>query len=93
MNSLAIIPLALAGICAIYNVVVQIIICHFLSQRGHNTSILFLGIMIFKYISQYKAITIKESGTVGTLFYQFIISINLALLFTFLGFIVHVITN
>jgi len=93
VNSFSIVLLVLAGCCVIHNIVVQLMIYAFLSQKGYNPSFLFLRVRIFKYLSQYKAITLNEQGAVGTLFYQFYVSINLALLFAVLGLIVHVLTQ
>jgi len=87
MHPLIIVLFVLAGCCIIYNIVVQLMICDFLKRRGRKVSIIFLRIMIFSYIAQYKSITRQESGRTGPLFYHAIVSINAALLFAVLGII------
>jgi hypothetical protein len=62
-------------------------IVHQLSKRGVKISFLLLRLYIIKYIHQYKKITLEETGKVGPLFYPCIISINMALVFTLLYFI------
>jgi hypothetical protein len=53
----------------------------FLRARKEKTeSFLFLNLFIFKYICEYRALTKKENGRVGYLFYLYIVSINIALI-------------
>jgi hypothetical protein len=53
-------------------------------------SFLFLRILIPKYASQYKEITLKETGKVGPLFYHWIISINIALISVILILLIRI---
>jgi len=58
-----------------------IMIYSFLRKRNEKTeSFLFINLFIFRYISDYRAITKKETGNVGYLFYSYIFSINIALI-------------
>lgn len=58
-----------------------IMIYSFLKTRNEKIeSFLFINLFIFRYISEYKAITKKETGKVGYLFYLYIFSINIALI-------------
>ena len=81
----------IVGICAIACVCLYVIfsmmIVHQLSKRGVKISFLLLRLYIIKYLHQYKKITLEETGKVGPLFYPCIISINMALVFTLLYFI------
>jgi hypothetical protein len=52
----------------------------YLRQKNVPVSFLWLRVLIPKYLSQYRDITLKETGRAGPLFYHFVISINLALL-------------
>ena len=58
-----------------------------LRKRGMKVNFPFLKFFILKYVSQYKDITKKETGKVGSLFYHWIISINIALVVAILIFI------
>ena len=35
--------------------------------------------MILKYLSQYRRVTLEETGQVGSLFYHYVIPLNIAL--------------
>ena len=52
----------------------------FLDRHGHKTSLIWMRLYIFRYISQYRKLTIADTGSTGPLFYVWIVSINLALL-------------
>ncbi len=82
--------LALCVLCAIWNVVISLIVYDSLKKRGIPVSFLWLRMMAPKYAFQYKKITKAETGSVGPLFYHWIVSINLALVFAiivvFVGF-------
>ena len=71
------IAIGLIGI--IWYVVSTIRIYAYLSDRGINLNFLFLNILILKYASQYKELTLKETGRIGPLYYHWIIPINIAL--------------
>lgn len=72
--------LYIIGVLAvIWYVVTSILIYDYLRKKGIKVSFLFLRFLIPKYAGQYKEITKSETGKTGTLFYQWIISINTAL--------------
>jgi hypothetical protein len=50
-----------------------------LRRRNVAVSFLFLRVLILKYVSQYKEITLKERGKVGPLFCHWTISIIVTL--------------
>ncbi len=56
-----------------------ILIYDALRRRNVKVSFIFLRFLSLKYASQYKEITLKETGRVGPLFYHWIISINITL--------------
>lgn len=58
---------------------VSVLIYDALRRRGLPVSFLMLRLMIPRYVSQYRQITLTESGSSGALFYHWIIAINLAL--------------
>jgi hypothetical protein len=71
--------LAIALISALWGVVTTVLIAVALHRRGFETSMLFLRVMILKYLGQYREVTRAETGRTGPLFYSYIIAMNLAL--------------
>ena len=84
--------LILAIVCVLCGVVSSVMITSFLSKRGTKINYLLIRIYIYKYINQYRKITEEENGKVGPLFYSFIVSFILALLFAVVGAIIKVTT-
>jgi hypothetical protein len=80
--------LALIGVAC--GIAASIMITSFLSKRGIKINYLFLRVLIFRYIRQYRQITMEETGKPGPLFCPFIASWNLALLFAIIGAIIEV---
>ena len=78
-------------ICAIlpafWGVVSSMVMVAFLMQRKIPISFIFLKLYLFKYVSQYREMTLNETGRVGPWFYSFIISMNLALVLVIAGII------
>ena len=85
MGSLGAVFLVLAMACALVGVVLMMAMTGAVQARGQKINWVFLRLFVLKYISDYRYFTIKETGRCGPLFYPFIISMNLALLFTVLG--------
>ena len=80
----------LAIVCVLCGVVSSVLIIAFLSKRGAKINYLLIRIYIYKYINQYRKITIEETGKVGPLFYSFIISFILALIFAIIGVLLKI---
>jgi len=80
--------LALIGVAC--GIATSIMVASFLSKRGIKINYLFFRVLIFKYVRQYRQITIEESGKPGPLFYSFITAWNLALLFAIVGIILKI---
>ncbi len=80
--------MGLAAVSGIVAVVTAFLITAALDRRNIKTNFIFLGLLIFKYVKQYRDITLQETERVGALFYCLIISINLALFSTITAFIV-----
>jgi hypothetical protein len=75
-----IIVIGVIGLLAVaWHVVASMMIYDALKKRGVNVNVIFLRMLIIRYASQYKEITLKETGHIGPLFYHWIISINIAL--------------
>lgn len=79
--------IAIAVISGLWSVVSSISIAAALQNRGIKVSYLFLRVMIFKYIGQYRKVTRDETGRTGPWFYAFLISVNLALVTAVVGLV------
>ena len=66
-------------LCAVIFTVSSILIAAALDKRGVKTNFLLIRFLIPKYAHQYKKITKQETGKTGSLFYWWVLSINLAL--------------
>ena len=75
----------LAIVFLLCGVVFSVLIISFLSKRGIKINYLLIRIYIYKYVNQYRKITIEETGKVGPLFCPFITSLILALIFAIVG--------
>jgi len=80
--------LALIGVAC--GIATSIMIASFLSKRGIKINYLLFRVLIFKYIQQYRQITMEETGKAGPLFYWFITAWNLALIFAIVGAILKI---
>ncbi len=79
--NITIIFVVIAGIALIWYVVSSIMIYSELKKRNVSVNFIFIRFMIIPYANKYKEITKKETGKVGSLFYHWITSINIALVF------------
>lgn len=79
--------LGFALCCLLWGVVSMNLIAMALQKRGVKVNWIFLRLFIIKYIGQYRKITLKETGKVGSLFYSFVISMNLALITGIIGIV------
>jgi len=50
-----------------------------LQKRGEKVYFIFLNVMLPFYAHKYKKLTLEETGSVGSLFYHWLIAINTAL--------------
>ena len=87
--NLFILFMGLAAMSGIVAVVTAFLITAALDRRNIKTNFIFLGLFIFKYVKQYRDITLQETGRVGVLFYCWIVSINLALVSVVAAFIAN----
>ena len=71
----------IAVIALIWYVVSSIMIYNELKKRNVRVNFIFIRFMIIPYANKYREITKKESGKVGSLFYHWVISINVTLVF------------
>lgn len=65
---------------AIWATAAAVMIASFLDKRGVKTPFILFKFYLFRNQRLYKEVTLKESGKIGPLFYQFVVSINAALI-------------
>ena len=70
----------IAVIALIWYVVSSIMIYNEL-KKNVRVNFIFIRFMIIPYANKYREITKKETGKVGSLFYHWVISINVTLVF------------
>ena len=73
--------LILTIISTICGVVFTLKITSFLSRHGIKINYWLLKLYMLKYLKQYRELTIEENGKAGSLFYAFIASWSIALVF------------
>ena len=83
---LGIVLALLALICALGSVFTGVRIANDLRARGISANPALVRWMIFKYMAEYRRITLKETGRIGPLYHQCATISALAALFAF-GFI------
>ena len=81
----------LALISVVSGIVSSIVITSLLSKRGIKLNYPFIKVLIIKYVHQYRKITQQETGKPGPWFYSYVISMNLALVFAIVGFVLKAI--
>jgi len=84
-NTLLILALVFVGLFVIFSMM----IVRDLSKRGVKINFVLLRLYLIKYISQYKQITLKETGKIGPLYYPCIVSVILALVLAIVGLILR----
>jgi hypothetical protein len=71
--------MGLGVICVVWAVVAAILIASDLHKRGMAVSVIWLRLMILKYLHEYAKVTREETGRVGPLFYHYVVPLNVAL--------------
>ena len=77
--------IVLALICVVCGIAAAMMIASFLSNRGVRINYLFIRLFIFGYVGQYRQVTMEETGKPGPLFYMFVTSWVLSLVFAVTG--------
>jgi len=65
--------------CGVWAVIASVLIARHLEKHGVAVSVLWLRVMILKYLGQYRKVTLEETGRVGPLFYHYVVPLNVAL--------------
>jgi hypothetical protein len=71
--------IAVGLICVVWAVVAAVLITVNLQRRGISVSIVWLRLMVLKYLHEYARLTREETGRVGPLFYHYVVPLNVAL--------------
>jgi hypothetical protein len=87
----AVLFLIAAILCAFWNVATSIRVANELQKRGENVSWIWLRVMAPVYAHRLRKIELAESGRIGTLYGQWVVSINLALVLGIAALVVHLI--
>jgi hypothetical protein len=85
MTTISNVLLGLALPCALVGTVLMMAMAGALQARGQKINWLWIRLYIFKYIGQYRKVTVEENGRPGPLFYPFVVSMNSALVFAVVG--------
>jgi hypothetical protein len=79
-----------AALAVVWGVATMLCTAHVLDNRGVRIVYPLLGpLMLFKYLPQYRALTLQETGRVGPLFYSYVVAMNLALVAVALAWVVQ----
>ncbi len=89
METVTIVCVSMAIYCVIWYVVTTILIYENLRRRGEKVNFILLRMFAPWYASRYKTITKTETGRVGTLFYQWVISINLTMVLVLTAILIN----
>ena len=77
-------------VCGGWAVAASLLIARDLERRGVHVSYLWLRGMMLKYLGQYRRVTLQETGQVGSLFYHYVIPLNVALVLTIILVVVMI---
>jgi len=80
---------ALAILSAFWGVIDFVLIAIALEKRGIHVNMFLARVFFFRYLSQYKAATMSETGKVGSLYYSYIAAMNIALVCAIIGLIIR----
>lgn len=78
-----------AILAVLWGVVDTILIAVALDRRGVKVNPFLWRVHVFRYMNQYKTITLKETGRVGPLYYSYLTSMIIALVFGVLGLLLR----
>ena len=68
-------------------VVACIAVTSYVSKRGVKINFFLYRIMIFKYLNDYRRLTLQETGKIGLWYYVFSVAMVLTLVFVVVGII------
>ncbi len=75
----AIALLLLAAACGLWAGVSAVFLADALGQQGIRTPFPFWGVLVFRNLHRYSALTRSATGRIGPLFYSYVVAINVAL--------------
>ncbi|MDQ1355196.1 MAG: hypothetical protein QG657_5506 [Acidobacteriota bacterium] len=86
MSTLFFVVAILSALWGVYNFIQ---IAAALEKRGIHVNMFLARIFFFRYLNQYKSITMKETGKVGHFYYAYIVAMNVALVCVLIGLILR----
>lgn len=81
--------LVAAILSALWGVVVVIGIVHELRKRGVEVNFLLIRLYFFRYLGQYRKMTLEETGRVGPLYYSYLAAMLVALVCGVIGLVLR----
>ena len=66
-------------VCGAWAVVASVLIARYLEKHGISVNLLWLKVMILKYLGEYRKVTLRETQCVGPLFYHYAVPLSVAL--------------
>jgi len=81
--------LFVAVLSALWGVVDFILIAAALEKRGIRVNMFLTRIFFFRYLNQYKSVTLRETGKIGSLYYSYVVAMNVALVCAVIGLILR----
>jgi len=76
---------ALAILSAFWGVIDFVLIAIALEKRGIHVNMFLARVFFFRYLSQYKAATMSETGKVGSLYHSYVAAMIVALVCAVIG--------
>jgi len=77
--------LVVAILSALWGVVDSILIMVALDKRGIPVNMFLARVYFFRYLNEYKRVTVKETGAVGQLYHSYITAMSVALVCAVIG--------
>ena len=77
--------LTMAILSALWGVVDFVLIAAALERRGIHVNMLLARVFFFRYLNQYKNVTISETGKIGSLYNSYIAAMIVALVCAVIG--------
>lgn len=85
--TLAAVLLSLTVACGLWAGVSAVLLANALGRHGIRTPFPFWGVLVFRNLHRYSALTRSATGRIGLLFYSYVVAINTALALVLAAFV------